>query len=105
MAKKAEKRPKHVPQRSCVGCRQVLPKRELIRIVRTADGVRVDLKGKTAGRGAYLHNQRACWEKGLKGALAHALKTELSDQDRATLQAFMNELPEESPSETMETSA
>jgi predicted RNA-binding protein YlxR (DUF448 family) len=77
-----------------VGCRQVLAKRTLIRVVRTADGVRVDLTGKAAGRGAYLHNQRSCWERGLKGALAHALKTELTDQDRDHLRTLMATLPE-----------
>lgn len=94
MAKKPTKRVKHVPQRTCVGCRQVLAKRTLVRVVRAADGVRVDLTGKAAGRGAYLHNLRGCWERGLKGSLTHALKTELTDQDREHLRAFMAGLPE-----------
>lgn len=55
----------------------------------------IDPTGKLAGRGAYLHSQRSCWERGMKGALAHALKTELTQQDRETLQAFSNSLPEE----------
>jgi predicted RNA-binding protein YlxR (DUF448 family) len=91
---KNAKRGKHVPQRTCVGCREVLPKRSLIRVVRTPQGVLVDPTGKTNGRGAYLHNQRSCWEKGLKGALAHALKVELSIPDRQYLQSFMDNLPE-----------
>lgn len=95
MAKKTAKRVKHVPQRTCVGCRQSLPKRSLIRIVRTPEGLRIDPTGKLPGRGAYLHDSRACWESGLKGALAHALKVELTDQDRETLYAFMASLPEE----------
>jgi predicted RNA-binding protein YlxR (DUF448 family) len=95
MAKKPEKRVKHVPQRSCVGCRQVLAKRSLVRIVRTPDGVKIDPTGKAAGRGAYLHNVRSCWERGLKGALAHALKTELTDQDRILLQEFAKSLQED----------
>jgi predicted RNA-binding protein YlxR (DUF448 family) len=73
-----------------------MPKRQLIRIVRTPDGVQVDSTGKMAGRGAYLHDRRSCWERGLKGALAHALKTELAAGDRERLQAFMETLPEES---------
>jgi predicted RNA-binding protein YlxR (DUF448 family) len=72
-----------------VGCRQVLAKRSLIRIVRTPQAVRVDPTGKLSGRGAYLHDQRSCWEKGLKGPLAHALKTELEDQDLQELTAYM----------------
>lgn len=87
MAKKTVRR-KHVPQRTCVGCREVLPKRSLIRIVRSSDGVQVDPTGKIAGRGAYLHNQQSCWERGLKGPLAHALKTELTDEERERLAAF-----------------
>ena len=95
MAKKTSKRVKHIPQRTCVGCRKVLPKRQLIRIVRSPDGVQVDPTGKLAGRGAYLHDRRSCWERGLKGALAHALKTELAAEDRERLQAYLETLPEE----------
>jgi predicted RNA-binding protein YlxR (DUF448 family) len=95
VAKKTAKRVKHVPQRTCVGCRQTLAKRSMIRIVRTPEGLRVDPTGKTPGRGAYLHDRRDCWESGLKGALAHALKVELTDQDRETLQTLMATLPEE----------
>lgn len=95
MVKKPVRRVKHIPQRTCVGCRVVLAKRQMLRIVRTADGVRVDPTGKLAGRGAYLHDKRSCWERGLKGALAHALKTELSSDDRVRLEEFMNTLPVE----------
>jgi len=86
---------KHVPQRTCVGCRQTLAKRALIRVVRTAEGLRIDPTGKVAGRGAYLHDRRSCWEQGLKGALAHALKIELSESDRELLRSVMESLPEE----------
>lgn len=96
MPKKTIRR-KHVPQRTCVGCREVLPKRSLIRIVRSLEAVQVDATGKMAGRGAYLHDRQSCWERGLKGALAHALKTELTSQDREYLLAFMTTLPEETP--------
>jgi predicted RNA-binding protein YlxR (DUF448 family) len=92
--KKAAQKRKHVPQRTCVGCREVLPKRTLIRIVRTAEAIQIDPTGKLAGRGAYLHNQRSCWERGLKGVLAQALKTELSEEDRKNLFDYMAALPE-----------
>ena len=72
-----------------------MPKRKMDRIVRTANGVQVDPTGKLAGRGAYLHDRRECWERGLKGALAHALKTTLAADDRARLEDFMNSLPYE----------
>lgn len=84
-----------MPQRTCVGCREILAKRGLIRVVRTPEGLRVDPTGKIPGRGAYLHDRRSCWERGLKGALAHALKVEITDQDRETLRAFMESLPDE----------
>ena len=95
MSKKSVQRVKHVPQRTCVGCREVLPKRKMVRIVRTAGGVQVDLTSKLAGRGAYLHDRRECWERGLRGPLAHALKTTLTSDERARLEDFMNTLPAE----------
>ena len=93
MSKQPVQRVKHVPQRTCVGCREVLPKRKMIRVVRTTEGVRVDPTGKLAGRGAYLHDRRECWERGMKGALAHALKTSLNTEERLRLEEFMNTLP------------
>ena len=97
MAKKVRPRIKHIPQRTCVGCRVTLPKRSLIRLVRTEDGIKIDESGKMAGRGAYLHNIRSCWEAGLKGSLAHALRTELNDSDRIKLEEFSASLPDDSP--------
>lgn len=71
-----------------------MAKRSLIRVVRVAEGVQVDPSGKSAGRGAYLHDDRSCWDRALKGALAHALKIELTEQDRVRLQEFVQTLPE-----------
>jgi len=88
---------KHIPQRTCVGCREVIPKRAMIRIVRNPQGVQIDPTGKMAGRGAYLHSLRSCWNKALKGALAAALKTELTDEERERLIAFSASLPDEDP--------
>ena len=76
-----------------------MPKRQLIRLVRTPDGVSIDSTGKQAGRGAYLHDRRSCWEAGMQGSLARALKTELTAVDRERLQAFMNTLPAAEPGE------
>jgi predicted RNA-binding protein YlxR (DUF448 family) len=88
-------RRRHVPQRTCVGCRQVEGKRRLVRVVRTADGrVVIDPTGKLAGRGAYVHAQRDCWQAALAGALARALKAQLSDDDRRTLEEFAAAQPE-----------
>jgi predicted RNA-binding protein YlxR (DUF448 family) len=73
----------------------VQPKRALIRLVRQPEGIQVDPTGKLAGRGAYLHNVRLCWEKGLKGPLAHALKVNLSPDDLQGLRLFMQTLPQD----------
>ncbi len=95
MAARKVRRTRHVPQRTCVGCRQVLPKRTLIRIVRGPQGVHVDPTGKAPGRGAYLHDQRSCWEAGLRGPLARALKTELSPEARQDLERILGGLADE----------
>jgi predicted RNA-binding protein YlxR (DUF448 family) len=95
MAAKRAKPARHTPVRTCVGCREVLAKRALIRVVRSTEGVRVDTTGKTPGRGAYLHDRRSCWEAGLRGALARALRTELNETDRQHLAAVMEALPDD----------
>ncbi len=84
-------RPRHVPQRTCVGCRSALSKRDLVRLVRTPTGaVEVDPTGKKPGRGAYLHRDPECWDQGLrKGKLGRALKITISPTDLAVLQAFL----------------
>jgi hypothetical protein len=84
-------RPKHVPQRMCVACRQTDAKRGLIRLVRTTDGrVEVDPTGKRRGRGAYLCHNPDCWEAALKRrGLERALRLEtLHPDDVATLRQF-----------------
>ncbi len=92
--KQAKGRPKHIPQRTCIGCRQVAGKRGLIRVVRTADGVVVDPTGKVAGRGAYIHGTKGCWTRVLEGnRLNQALRTAIRQEDRALLVAFGATLP------------
>ena len=80
-------RPKHTPERTCVGCGQVQPKRLMVRVVRTAEGkVEADPTGKKSGRGAYLCKNWECWDKALKrSALNRALKMELGPDDREEL--------------------
>ena len=93
MPRKTGKR-RHIPQRTCVGCKEVLPKRSMIRIVRSPQGVLIDPTGKLSGRGAYLHELRKCWENGLKGALANALKTDFTPEERERLMNYAVSLPE-----------
>ena len=78
---------RHIPQRTCIACREVMPKRQLIRIVYTLDDkTEIDPSGKKAGRGAYLCLSPVCWEKGLKkGRLERALRKKISAEDQARL--------------------
>jgi uncharacterized protein len=99
LAKKEHPQRKHIPLRTCIGCRQVLPKRTLIRIVKTTEGVKIDPTGKLSGRGAYLHDRRSCWETGLKGALAQALKTELTAEVQDLLKTYASTLNQSDVSE------
>ena len=92
---KKRRKGRHVPQRTCVGCREVHSKRTLIRVVRTPEGIFIDPSGKLSGRGAYLHNRQECWEKGMHNALENALKTDLANEDRERLTEFMVTLSEE----------
>ncbi|HWP98629.1 MAG TPA: YlxR family protein [Syntrophomonadaceae bacterium] len=68
-----------LPQRMCVGCREMKNKRELIRIVRTPEGnVEVDRTGKRAGRGAYVCPSQNCLDQAVKGQrLQKALEKEI----------------------------
>ena len=93
--KKQQPKQKHVPQRTCIVCRQVRPKRELIRVVRTPAGhVELDPTGKKSGRGAYLCARRSCWEPALrKGKLEREFELTLLPEDRIALEAYYETLP------------
>jgi uncharacterized protein len=68
----------------CVVCRERFDKRQLTRVVRTAEGVQVDHSGKLHGRGAYVCDKAACWEH-VVPALDRALQVTLTDADRERL--------------------
>ena len=91
MTPRKSRRRRHVPQRTCVGCRQVIEKRGLIRVVRGPEGVAIDPSGKAPGRGAYVHEQRTCWDRALKGSLSKALRTGLTDKELEELSAYVND--------------
>lgn len=60
-------KPKKIPMRMCVGCREMKEKRELIRIVRTPEGeVAIDETGKRSGRGAYICRNAECLKRAIK---------------------------------------
>ena len=94
MSKQAVSHQKHIPQRTCVVCRETSAKRALVRLVRTADeGVQIDPTGKRNGRGAYLCTQQSCWQRALESdVLAKALRTELTEDDRQRLQMGMSQV-------------
>jgi predicted RNA-binding protein YlxR (DUF448 family) len=95
MGKQPQRR-KHVPQRTCIACRAVRGKRELVRVVRTPEGAMVvDETGKRSGRGAYLCRQRSCWETALvRRQLAQALKAPLTPESEILLREYAAGLPQ-----------
>ena len=72
---------KKVPMRMCTACREMKPKRELIRVVKTVDGeIKLDITGRVNGRGAYICKSLECFEKARKtNALARAFETRVSE--------------------------
>jgi predicted RNA-binding protein YlxR (DUF448 family) len=74
---------KSKPQRTCVACRKIKSKKDMVRLVRNPTGeIEIDLKGKKEGRGAYLCREWACWERAIKGnQLKHALKGDITQKD------------------------
>jgi len=85
MARKKGRRVRHIPQRTCVGCREHSAKGDLLRLVRAPDGVFADPTGKMNGRGAYIHANQECLQAALGGSLEQALRTSLSAEDRERL--------------------
>ena len=86
-----------IPMRMCVGCRQMKPKRELLRAVRSPEGeVSLDTTGRKPGRGAYCCFDADCLKKALKqGQLDRQLEVRLSDEVNAQLQETMQRLLKE----------
>ena len=91
-------KPKKIPMRMCVGCREMKPKKELIRVVRSPEGeVSLDATGKKPGRGAYCCFDAACLKRALKqGQLDRQLEVKLTDKVNQSLTDTMNRLLEES---------
>ena len=68
---------KKIPMRQCVGCREMKPKKALVRVVKSPEGViSIDLRGKAPGRGAYVCPSKECLRRAIKsGALARGFET------------------------------
>ena len=73
---------KKIPMRQCLGCREMKPKRELIRAVKSPDGgISLDFKGKAPGRGAYICPNADCLKKAIKArALEKAFSAQIPDE-------------------------
>ena len=71
-----------IPQRKCVGCSTSKDKKELIRVVKTAEGeISVDLTGKKNGRGAYICHDVECLKKAKKaGRLERSFECQISEE-------------------------
>ena len=91
--------PKKIPMRQCVGCREMKPKKELIRVVRSPEAaVSLDFRGKLPGRGAYVCPDPACLAKARKTkALERAFSAPLPDQVWQGLEEQMKEVPPDVP--------
>jgi predicted RNA-binding protein YlxR (DUF448 family) len=87
-------KPKHIPQRSCIACRAVREKRDLVRVVRTPEGeVVIDPTGKRNGRGAYLCCAWDCFRTALKRkGFERAFKSSLSPEAVLGLEASFRAL-------------
>ena len=88
-------KPKKIPLRMCVGCREMKPKRELIRVVRGPDGsVSIDPNGKKPGRGAYVCRQEACLMRAIRQRqLERQLEVQLTEEVSEGLRQAMENLP------------
>jgi predicted RNA-binding protein YlxR (DUF448 family) len=85
---------RHIPQRSCIACRNVRDKRDLVRLVYTGESVEIDPGKKLNGRGAYLCPVYECWDTGLsKNRLEYALRTKISEENRRMLVEYSKSLP------------
>lgn len=77
---------KKTPLRKCVGCGEMIAKKDMLRVIKTKEGeIKIDLTGKQNGRGAYLHLKRECLEqavksKGLERSFKMSINSEIYDR-------------------------
>ena len=73
---------KKMPMRQCLGCREMKPKKELIRVVRSPEGeIRLDFKGRANGRGAYVCPDAGCLKKAVRAkALERAFSCQIPQE-------------------------
>lgn len=88
-------KPRKIPMRMCVGCREMKPKKELLRVVRSAEGtVSLDTSGKKPGRGAYVCLDEQCLKKAIKQKqLDRMLEVKLGPEVLEALESALKALP------------
>ncbi len=82
-----------IPMRQCVSCREMKPKKELIRVVRSPEGgISLDFRGKAPGRGAYLCHDPACLKRAIRSkALERGFETAIPQEVYDSLVSAMEE--------------
>ncbi len=87
------KKTKKMPERRCIGCMESFNKKDLIRVVRSAEGeVSLDFTGKKSGRGAYICKNSACFKKAKKaGRFSKNLNCEVPDEIYRRLETELEE--------------
>ena len=87
---------KKIPMRKCVGCGEMKPKKELMRILRTPDGEFMpDTTGKNIGRGAYICYSKECFQKAVKNkGLERSFKQAIPQEVYDRLEKEMGEIAE-----------
>ena len=85
---------KKIPMRQCIGCKEMRPKKELIRILKTSEGgIILDATGKKNGRGAYLCKRENCMEEAIKGrGLERSFKMSIPKEVYENLKKELTEL-------------
>ena len=94
-------KPKKIPMRMCVGCREMKPKKELLRVVRSPEGeISFDLTGRKPGRGAYVCHSQECLLRAIKQKqLERTFSAPISDEVRDALTAQIADIPKETADE------
>ena len=94
-------KPKKIPMRMCVGCREMKPKKELLRVVRSPEGeISFDLTGRKPGRGAYVCHSSDCLLRAIKQKqLERTFSSPISDEIRDALAAQIKDIPKETADE------
>ena len=94
-------KPKKIPMRMCVGCREMKPKKELLRVVRSPEGeISFDLTGRKPGRGAYVCHSSECLLRAIKQKqLERTFSAPISDEVRDALQKQIVTIPKETADE------